>query len=191
MRSKVEAEELYLQYEHLVNATLIKQFPNRYDFAKLHGLEIDDLLQIGKMGLYKAAEEYSPSKGMAFQSYAISMIKFTITSKAKLYSLRNQNKSSYTLLDSISLETPVKNGEEELHLSDVIEGDKSSFEEADMNISLELLSRVLPERTMKIIRMRLDEKTYKEIGSELNVSSQRIKQILNESKHMIYKKVLA
>lgn len=192
MRDKQEVEQLYLQHEHLVPATLNKQFTNHHSFAKTHGLDVDDLLQMGRMGLFKAAEDYDASKGAAFKTHAINMIRFTIMEKAKECSLRNQNRQNFKLVQSVSIETPLtmENGEE-YSLHDILEAEGNDFMEVELRLSLERLNKLLPERTMNIINMRLDGKSYRQIGEVLNVSAQRIEQIISASKDIIYKNVLA
>ena len=65
-----------LHYAGLVQFVL-KRFglPGR---ARTLGLERDDLVQIGMMGLLDAVERFSPSMGVKFDTYAVSRIRGTI-----------------------------------------------------------------------------------------------------------------
>lgn len=192
MRSKQEVEELYLLHEYLVKNTLYKSFSNHHKFAKMHGLEEDDLLQLGKLGLLKAAETYSSSKNTQFQSYAISMIKYYIVREAKKCSLRSRTKATFEIVNSVSIETPVTGNEgEEVCLHDTLRDNSDAYMDADMRISLEGLKKVLPERIVKVIQMRMQGYTQKEIGKEIGVSSQYIGSIIEKNKEIIYNRILA
>lgn len=191
MRNSKQVEELYLKYEHLVPATLNKRFTNHHQFAKIHGLDVEDLLQIGRMGLLLAAQNYDASKGSQFQTYAINHICYSITDKAREYSLHSKNRKTYEIVSSVSIETPVANGEEDCSLHETLESISEDYNDADMRVAMEGLEDVLPERVMEIVRLRMADYTFKEIGKEFGISVQRVRQLLENNKDKIYKTILA
>ena len=54
------------------NTGLVKSVALRLSFA--YKEELDDLIQIGYIGLIKAAERFDPDKGNKFSTYAVPMI---------------------------------------------------------------------------------------------------------------------
>lgn len=190
MRSQIEAEKLYNQYEYLVSNTIRKNFSS--DFANLHGLEKDDLLQIGRIGLFKAAQEYDSTKGTEFQTHAINRIRYSVITLGKKYSLRSLNTQTYQLANIVSIETPTKTDEgEEASLHDVLECDSEAYLDAEMGVALNRLSGVLPKRTMSIIKLRLKGYSYSEISKVLGVSESTVSQDVRKNKDIIYKNTLA
>ena len=60
-------EELVRQHGGLVKTVALR-------FSRACGEETDDLIQIGYIGLIKAAERFDESRGLAFSTYAVPMI---------------------------------------------------------------------------------------------------------------------
>lgn len=190
MRSQIEAEKLYVQYEHLVPTTLRRNFSN--DFARLHGLENDDLLQLGKIGLFKAAQEYDSSKGTEFQTHAINRIKYSVITLGKKYSLRSLTNQTYQVANIVSIEAPAQSDEgEECSLHDLLECDSEAYLDAEMGVALNRLSGVLPKRTMSIITLRLKGYSYSEIAKSLGLSVAAVSKDIRKNKDIIYKNTLA
>lgn len=64
---KFDMEELVRQHGGLVKTVALR-------FSRACGEEIDDLIQIGYIGLIKAAERFDESRGLAFSTYAVPVI---------------------------------------------------------------------------------------------------------------------
>lgn len=192
MRSNKQAEELYVQYQQLVPATLYKRYPNPNRIAYVHGLELDDLLQFGRMGLFAATQTFDPSKGCKFQTYAINNIKYSIDYKIREYSLFNQNKRSYEVVNNVYIESiTADNDSLEDDMFEFLNCKVNDYEEADSRLVLEALSKVLSSKTMEIIKMRLEHYTYEEIGNHIGLSRQRVKQIIDKNEDEIRKHIMA
>ena len=63
------------------NTGLVKSVALRLSFA--YKEELDDLIQIGYIGLIKAAERFDPDKGNKFSTYAVPMIAGEIRSQLR------------------------------------------------------------------------------------------------------------
>ncbi len=68
---KAAEEELLL-----LNMGLIRSIAMRFKerAAETHGLEFDDLMQIGSIGLIKAMKSFDPTYGTVFSTYAVPLI---------------------------------------------------------------------------------------------------------------------
>ena len=57
-------EEIFLINRKLVKSTILRKFPNHKTFLKTHGLDIEDLIQIGEMGLLNAIRSYNKDENV-------------------------------------------------------------------------------------------------------------------------------
>lgn len=62
----------YLQYE-----TMLIKIANRFK-NNTHGIDIDDIKQIGSLGMIRAFETYKEEKGMSFDTYMYSCISWSV-----------------------------------------------------------------------------------------------------------------
>lgn len=68
-------EEFMRKYENLVHHFIWKRYKGRLDIVKGDtGLEMEDLVQCGMMGLIKARRDFNPNLGYQFSTYAIPKI---------------------------------------------------------------------------------------------------------------------
>lgn len=192
MRSEREAEELYHKHEKIVGTTLRRSFPNYQTFAKTHGLDRDDLLQLGKIGLYKAAQDYNPNKKASFKTYAIKIIRFTIITESKKYSLNNKTNRTNELADKVSMEYPLASTDGEVvDLHDVVEAKNDAFDEIELEMMLQKVSDVVSEDVVETVKMRYQGYTFKEIGDSLGLSAQRIQKLLKDNRKVLSEYLLA
>ena len=68
-------EEFMSKYENLVHHFIWKRYKGRLDIVKGHtGLEMEDLVQCGMIGLIKARRDFNHNLGYQFSTYAIPKI---------------------------------------------------------------------------------------------------------------------
>lgn len=202
-----------------------KKFTNR-------GLDFEDLIQEGNIGLMKACDKFEYRKGYKFSTYAtwwidqvlgrsiadqsrmirlpVHMVETVNTvnkARAKLVQLTGRDpnvleisketgldedkvkKAMSVTKDPLSLETEISNGDgmNDSTLEDMIAdtSEPSPYQQVVRVILMESLKKVLaklPPRDEKIIRLRFgigepSEHTLEEIGSQFNLTRERIRQI--------------
>ncbi len=143
------------------------------------GIEIEDLVSIGTIGLIKAVNTFCPSKNIKLATYASRCIENEI-----LMFLRKS--SQYK--NELSFDEPLNidwDGNE-LLLSDILGTDEnivnSGIEcEAERNVLLEAIER-LPEREKEIMKMRFGintgrEMTQKEVADMIGISQSYISRL--------------
>lgn len=187
-----DAEKLYMQHEKLVKETLTWNFPNHQSFAKTHGLEKDDLLQLGKIGLFKATKDYNSAKGASFETYARKKILYTIMTEAKKYSINNKNNRTYDLAEKTSMEYPLATTDGDVvDLHDVVEADNNSFDEIELDMMIKEISELVSEDVVEAVKMRCYLYTFEEIGTVLEMSPQGVQKMLKKNREVLSNYLLA
>ncbi|MGI5842381.1 MAG: RNA polymerase sporulation sigma factor SigK [Christensenellales bacterium] len=167
------------------NLRLVVYIAKKFDNT---GMELEDLISIGAIGLIKAIRTFKPDKNIKLATYASRCIENEI-----LMQLRKSTK----IKTEVSLEEPLKTDGDgnELVLADVL-----CFEEESVSSGLELTAekqilfqslRKLHKREQEIMILRFglfgeEEKTQKEVADYLGISQSYIsrieKKILNKMK---------
>lgn len=95
---------------------IIVNIANKYRLeAKKLGLELDDLIQEGYLGLYSAIRNYNPNENTLFYTYALLSIRSKIFNCLKMHNCQKYQ----SLNTSVSLSKPVFN-DDELSLIDYV-----------------------------------------------------------------------
>lgn len=143
------------------------------------GVDQDDMISIGTIGLIKAVSTFNNDKGIRLATYAARCIENEI-----LMYFRNQKKSMQDVFISDPIDTD-KDGNA-LTLIDVIADNSDIAEEIDTKIKLEklkvILSGCLDPREKAIIEMRYGlggrpELTQRDIAKRLNISRSYVSRI--------------
>lgn len=143
------------------------------------GVNIEDLISIGTIGLIKSVNTFSPEKNIKLATYASRCIENEI--------LMHLRKIASQKLE-ISLDEPLNTDWDgnELMLVDVLgsDGDEISreIEEADEKKTLLKVINALPEREREIIDMRFglgekEELTQKEVADKMGISQSYISRL--------------
>ncbi len=148
------------------------------------GVDIWDLKQSCYMAFLKAVEGYKPNTGNKFTSYLSYPFKNAVN---ELIGVRTQKQKHEPLNDCTSLDTPLKEEEPDGNtLVDMI-ADDNAVNAVEL-VELEYDYRVLHEAVdgLKYPQNRVinsyyfEDKSMKDIGSEMGISGQRISQILHK-----------
>ena len=143
------------------------------------GVDADDLISIGTIGLIKAINSFRPDKNIKLAKYASRCIENEI-----LMYLRRTVK----LKSEVSFDEPLNTDFEgnELLLSDILGTDSETvYGGVEANVEKELLKEALkrlPERERRIMYMRFglggkQEMTQKDVADELGISQSYISRL--------------
>ena len=148
----------------------------------LIGGDIEDLIQEGMIGLYKAIKGYSPSKGVSFSSFASLCIKRQIQTAVK----RASSQKSLILSTAFPITGNLEQDEDE--------DDEVIFPSQEQTPEEEIISRETIKEMKKLIKSKLspmefdvlskylDGKSYKEISVYTGLSSKSIDNALTRIK---------
>ena len=138
-------EEIFMSNEKLIKATIFKKFPNHRSYCQLHMIELDDLIQHGSIGLLYAIRTYDSSNNSSFRSYAINNIAWHIQVNTRKESLRNTNTRTSELVGMVSVEDKLGEQEGDMCVLDMLESNNNTSEEAEENILLEKIIKMLEQ----------------------------------------------
>ena len=173
---EMDINQLIKENEGLVYYTI-----NRFFLQTVQEYNIkEDLAQVGMMALYKAIQTYEVGR-TEFSTYAVRVI------KSKMINFLQNDLYKY-----IS-----KGGEKAMHNNEGLDEDSEKMRdrtvgrfdddtEVNANELLDYIKNFKDERAYKIVCLLSEGYTYEEIGSILNLSKQRINQIITKlRKHLI------
>lgn len=177
-------EIIYKKYEPLIN-NLARKIIN---YCKNSGVEINDLVQEGMLGLSKALEQYKDNKDASFYTFAKTCIERKMIS-ASIAARRQKHK---ILNDSLSIESTDEEGNNicEYLLSD----DKSNPETMLLNIErekdiLNKASHILTDFEIQVFELKINGFNYKEISEVLDRDVKAIDNALQRIKTKLKKNI--
>jgi len=156
-KDKLAEEEFYNRYKEKV-----KRFVSKY---KLDYLEKQDLIQEGMIGLFKAIETYKKELGIKFSTYSRRCIENQIKNalnsiwKHKLKEVSTEE-SGGQLIENYNPEYKTLDGEFISNIQNFLD----TFGEIEK----------------KVVEIYLENKSYKAISEELNISKKRVDNILRK-----------
>lgn len=142
------------------------------------GLEHDDILQEGMIGLFKAVRDFSPDIGAPFVAFADMCIERQITS-----AIRAANRKKHNPLNT---SVPYKYSEDG-DAGDALR-DRTAINPLSAVINKEEIKRVsgaLTATEAAVLGLRLNDKTYQEIAEVLGVSVKSVDNALQRAKQKI------
>ena len=172
MNKDIEAKNTLIERNLRLVVYIAKKFENS-------GVNIEDLVSIGTIGLMKAINSYNLEKNIKLATYASRCIENEI-----LMFLRKNNK----IKTEVSIEEPINTDSEgnDLSLADILGTDNDSVfkyvEENDNKKVLEIAIKKLNDREKTIMQLRYgfngyDELTQKEVADKLGISQSYISRI--------------
>ena len=144
----INTDAMVRKYEPLIYSVLSKKL-NRY-------LGDDDLIQVGRIALWKCAKRYDPDKGR-FSTYA---------SRAIYHAMLNELSKRKS---DVSLNATVP-GEDGLEFQDMIEDLNQSLEGVELKFELVDFMKTLNQRRQEILKRKARGETRREIAKALDVS---------------------
>ena len=172
MKKDVEAKNILIERNLRLVVYIAKKFENS-------GVNIEDLISIGTIGLMKAINSYNLDKNIKLATYASRCIENEI-----LMFLRKNNR----IKTEISIDEPINTDSEgnDLSLADILGTDNDSIfksiEESDNKKVLLSAIKKLNKREKMIMSLRygfdgIEELTQKEVADKLGISQSYISRI--------------
>jgi len=164
-------EILYKKYMPLVT-NIAKKL---YVYSKNNGLEVNDLIQEGMLGLTGAINEYNENKNASFYTFAKTCIERKIIT-AVTASRRLKHKA---LNDSIPLETTRVNDDNIVFFEEIV-GDNNKnpenmlMDSENFNEILKIAKSKLTDFELQVFELRISDFGYKEIAEILEKDSKSI-----------------
>ena len=154
----------------------------------LLGGDGDDLMQEGRVGLYKAVRDYRSDREASFRSFAELCITRQIITAVKT-ATRNKHTP---LNQSVSFsQTPTANGDSEPSLDELLAG-PSAHDPVNQVISAEelsslvaCLSTVLSELESSVLSLYLDGRSYDEMAGRIGCDSKTVDNALQRVKRKV------
>jgi RNA polymerase primary sigma factor len=153
------------------------------------GARLDDLVQVGNLGLLKATENFDPEKGNRFVTYAVWWIRAYVSRfrKDNRSEVRGGEKDRVSMRD-VCLDAPV--GEEDGEVSQLerligsAPGADERYQANEQNVvvhdALLAVKKRLGDLGWDILQERLTQdepKTLEELGQRWGVSRERVRQV--------------
>ena len=173
-------EELFSRFKPMVSSVARSYI--------LLGSELDDLIQEGMIGLYKACQNYSQNSSASFKTFAYLCIKRQIQSAVK-HANRQKNKilNSYVSLDSQG-GYKTGEGEEEALLilpSSILTPDDEMIEKENYEEILDKIKRALSPLELKVLTLYLKGNSYQTISKMVGKNTKSVDNSLHRIKNKL------
>ena len=170
--------ELLNKYKSLVNKIARSYF--------LLGGEMEDLVQEGMIGLYKAIKHYSPSKSASLKTFATTCIKHQIQTAVKMAS----SEKNRMLSTAIPIAEKVSHDEDDETLEIIIPSslplpDDTILQKEHFNEIKQSILKVLSPLEIKIFSFYLKGYSYNEISIIAGISKKSIDNGLTRIKNKL------
>lgn len=164
---------------HLISAVMPVAKAKASCYAKAR-ISNEDLVQEGMLGFLDAVKKFDPSKGVPFRAFAEACINNRIISAVRM----NYNSKNAALSNAVSFEAEnaeISGGDRDPAdiVSDMFETEYLSS----------LLSSGLSDFEKKVIDLRLCNKSYAQIASELGRSEKAVDNALQRIKNKMQRKL--
>ena len=173
-------EELFARYKPVVSSVARSYF--------LMGAELDDLIQEGMIGLYKACQKFS-EKQASFKTFAYLCIKRQIQTAVKQAN-RQKNKmlNNYISLDSQGGYKTGENGEDEAVLilpSKELSPDAEMIQKENYKEIVKKIKSALSPLELKVLTLYLKGNSYQTISVEVGKSCKSVDNLLYRIKNKL------
>lgn len=193
---KEKLNELYVKYFETkneqykndivcANASFVVSLAKQYQHM---GLDLDDLIMEGNIGLIKAVELFDPTKGYTFLSFAVHYIRkyinIALNEKSRVVRLPFNRICEGDSLSSSSLDASVSDDDDHKTFADMLSGDMDAndYDTKDYNEkAIKHIFSLLTDREIYIISklygIGCRQCTKLEIAINLRISEERVRQL--------------
>lgn len=176
-----EQMEIYKENEKMIDVIVNAEY---YGRAKVHGLDLDDLKQYGRIGLIKGIKDYEEGHDTQETTFYASNIHWAIKNGFREVSLRITTQRDKEAINLLSL-----HNEKDEDLDFNFEKDRIP-DDTDFFVDYEALEE-LDENLPHVIKLILEDKDFSEIEKLLNRGRHFVRRLLNRHKDEIMNHVFA
>jgi RNA polymerase sporulation-specific sigma factor len=154
----------------------------------LAGGEIEDLIQEGLIGLYKAVRDYRPEREASFRSFAELCVTRQIITAIKT-AARNKHSPLNTYV-SFS-HSRAGGGDQEVTLAEVLAGDPvcdpmtQAISSEELGSLVSCLGTTLSELESRVLAMYLEGRSYEEVAERLSCTPKTVDNALQRVKRKV------
>ena len=148
------------------------------------GGELEDIVQEGMIGLYKAIKNFKTDKNATFKTFAITCIKHQIQTAIK----KANTKKNLPLSNSVSLQSFSENEEEEflpVNLIFQVSPDEEIIGRENYKDLIETIKQTLSKKEFEVLKYYLRGYSYKEIAEFLGLNQKSIDNSLSRIKNKL------
>ena len=149
------------------------------------GGELEDIIQEGMIGLYKAIKNFSKNKNATFKTFAIICIKHQIQTAIK----KANTKKNLPLSNSVSLQSFSEKSEEDeflpVNLIFQVSPDEKIINRENYKYLVSAIKKTLSKKEFEVLKYYLRGYTYKEIADFLNLNQKSIDNSLSRIKNKL------
>ncbi len=148
----------------------------------LIGGEMEDLVQEGMIGLYKAIKNYKVGNNTSFKTFA----SLCINRQIQTAITRANAKKNTTLSNALSLASDIEDeSEESIYLMSEDLPINKLIEKEDMANLLEKITKTLSKKESKVLALYLKGMTYTEIAKTLDITNKSVDNALSRIKQKL------
>ncbi len=156
------------------------------------GIDLDDLISFGSIGLVISIDRFDLNNDVKFITFAIYYVRAEIKKSLNDLSRLVRIPSHKTKVDNKYLKTYnlSLSDDENINMCDKIQYD-TQIEENSLNIDINRSLNYLPDKQRDVIKMYYGidynkPKTMDEIALELNISNERVRQLIRRGEKLLY-----
>lgn len=171
--------ELFARYKNLVNKLSRSFF--------LAGGDVEDLIQEGMIGLYKAIQNYSADKNASFKTFATLCVKHQIQTAIKIASAEKNKilSSALPIAEQTDFDDDDDSDGEIIIPSSQPSPDTQVIEKENQKELLNKINKTLSEMERKVLSLYLQGYSYNEIANLSKISKKSIDNALTRIKNKL------
>ena len=158
-----------------MNLPLVRVLAQRFAYS---GEQLEDLTQVGAVGLIKAVDRYDPTRGSSLRAYAVPTVlgelRRHLRDRTQPLRVPRREGEQHVIVHSVPLEAEAPSSRDALAEQSLELGEERALLEAGL--------RTLPRRQRRIVQLHyFGNVSQRGIASQLGLSQVHVSRLLNDS----------